>query len=91
MRDPRFRRQQEDNLRAPHVAPINALVDELIKTAGRGWVPYVSPLYGGVNARVLNIHRDPGPKTHDQQGGSSWRQEPSRCGSSSGSCLACGW
>ena len=72
MRDPRFRRQQEDNLRAPHVAPINALVDELIKTAGRGWVPCVSPLYGGVNARVLNIHRDPGPKTHDQQGGSGF-------------------
>jgi hypothetical protein len=72
MRDPRFRRQQEENLRAPHVAPVNALVDELASTAGRGWVPYVSPLYGGVNARVLNVHRDPGPKTDGRQGGSGF-------------------
>ena len=72
MRDPWFRQQQEANLRAPHVAPINALVDELIDTAGRGWVPYVSPLYGGVNARLLNVHRDPGPKTDCRQGGSGF-------------------
>jgi hypothetical protein len=72
MRDPWFRQQQEANLRAPHVAPVNALVDELIDTAGRGWVPYISPLYGGVNARVLNVHRDPGPKTDGRQGGSGF-------------------
>ena len=72
MRDPQFRQQQADNLRAPHVAPVNALVDELINPADRGWVPYVAPLYGGVNARVLNIHRDPGPKTHSQHGGSGF-------------------
>jgi hypothetical protein len=35
-------------------------------------VPYVAPVYGGVNARVLNIHRDPGPKTHSQHGGSGF-------------------
>lgn len=72
MRDPQFRQQQEDNLRAPHVAAVNALVDELVNTAGRGWMPYVSPLYGGVNARVLNVHRDPGPKTDGRQGGSGF-------------------
>ena len=72
MRDPQFRQQQKDGLRAPHVAPINALVDELIDPAGRGWVPYVAPAYGGVNARVLNIHRDPGPKTHSDLGGSGF-------------------
>jgi Uracil DNA glycosylase superfamily len=72
MRDPQFRQQQADDLRAPHVAPVNALVDELINPAGRGWVPYVAPLYGGVNSRVLNIHRDPGPKTHSQHGGSGF-------------------
>ncbi len=55
MRDPQFRQQQADNLRAPHVAPVNALADELINPAGRGWVPYVAPLYGAVNARVLNM------------------------------------
>jgi hypothetical protein len=72
MRDPQFRQQQADDLRAPHVAPVNALVDELVNPAGRGWVPYVAPLYGGVNARVLNIHRDPGPKTRSQHGGSGF-------------------
>jgi hypothetical protein len=59
MRDPRFRQQQLDGLRAPHVALINVLADELINPAGRGWVPYVAPLYGGVAARVLCIQRDP--------------------------------
>ena len=72
MRDPLFRQQQADDLRASHVAPVNALVDELIDPAGRGWVPSVAPVYGGVNARVLNIHRDPGPKTHSQHGGSGF-------------------
>ena len=72
MRDPQFRQQQADNLRAPHVASVNALVDALINPADRGWVPYVAPLYGGVNARMLNIHRDPGPKTHSQHGGSGF-------------------
>ena len=72
MRDPRFRQQQIDDLRAPHIAPVNALVDELADHAGRGWVPYVAPVYGGVNARVLNIQRDPGPKTHKELGGSGF-------------------
>jgi len=72
MRDPEFRQQQIDGLRAPHVAPVNALVDELIDPSGRGWVPYVAPVYGGVHASVLNIHRDPGPKTHLPHGGSGF-------------------
>ena len=72
MRDPKFRQQQEDGLRAPHIAPINALIDELVDPSGRGWVPYVAPVYGGVDARVLNIHRDPGRKTHTQYGGSGF-------------------
>ena len=72
MRDPQFRRQQIDDLRAPHIAPINALVDELTNPAGRGWVPYVAPVYGGVDARVLCIQRDPGPKTHSELGGSGF-------------------
>ncbi len=72
MRDPQFRRQQIDDLRAPHIAPVNALVDELTDPAGRGWVPYVAPVYGGVSARVLCIQRDPGPKTHSGLGGSGF-------------------
>ena len=72
MRDSKFRQQQEDGLRAPHVAPINALVDDLIDPAGRGWVPYVAPVYGGVNALVLCIQRDPGPMTNSRYGGSGF-------------------
>jgi hypothetical protein len=72
MRDPQFRQQQVDGLRTPHVEPVNALVDELIDPSGRGWVPYVAPVYGGVDARILCILRDPGPKTHSQYGGSGF-------------------
>jgi len=72
MRDPKFRQQQVAGLRAPHIAPVNALVDELIDPSGRGWVPYVAPVYGGVDARILCIQRDPGPKTHSQHGGSGF-------------------
>lgn len=70
--DLQFRQQQLDGLRAPHIAPVNALVDELINPSGRGWIPYVAPVYGGVDARVLCIQRDPGPKTHSQLGGSGF-------------------
>jgi hypothetical protein len=72
MSDPQFRQRQKDGVRAPQVAPINALVDELNDPSGRGWVPYVSPDYGGVDARVLTISRDPGPKTHRQHDGSGF-------------------
>ncbi len=64
MRDPEFRRSQLDGLRLPHIAPINALVDDL-RGGERGWLPYVAPLYGGVDARMLSVHRDPGPATND--------------------------
>lgn len=72
MRDPLFRQQQLDGVRAPHIAPVNALVDDLIDPSGRGWVPYVAPVYGGVDALVLCIQRDPGPKTNRQHGGSGF-------------------
>jgi hypothetical protein len=47
-------------------------VDELTDPAGRGWVPYVAPVYGGVDAHVLCMQRDPGPKTHNELGGSGF-------------------
>jgi hypothetical protein len=72
MRDPQFRQQQVDDLRAPHIAPVNALVDELTDPGGRGWVPFVALVYGGIDARVLCVQRDPGPKTHNELGGSGF-------------------
>ena len=71
MRDPVFRRSQEDGLRLPHVAPINLLVDEL-REEGRGWVPYVAPIYGGIEAEMLSILRDPGPMTDAARKGSGF-------------------
>jgi hypothetical protein len=72
MRDPAFRRSQEEGIRLAHIAPLNALVDELRNEDGRGWVPYIAPLYGGVEARMLSILRDPGPMTHNEAGGSGF-------------------
>lgn len=67
MADPAFRAQQERDRYAPHIASINHLVDELRESAGR-WMPYVAPWHGGVNAAVLSLLRDPGPKTTDADG-----------------------
>jgi len=47
------------------------LVDEL-RGEGRGWVPYLAPMYGGVDAEMLAILRDPGPMTHSGQRGSGF-------------------
>ncbi|UQE73801.1 uracil-DNA glycosylase [Gordonia sp. PP30] len=52
---------------APHVAPINEYVDNLVKMTGE-WLPYVAPTYGGVNARLLSVFQDPGPKTRVEHG-----------------------
>jgi len=71
MRDPLFKRSQEEGLRLPHVAPINALIDEL-REQGRGWVPYVAPIYGGVEAEMLSVLRDPGPMTNAAGNGSGF-------------------
>lgn len=67
MADPVFRAHQWEERYAPRIAPVNRYVDEL-REVGRGFVPYVAPLHGGVNARVLSILRDPGPATRDGVG-----------------------
>jgi hypothetical protein len=67
MADPVFRAEQRASIWAPHVAPVNRLVDDL-RSQGGGWVPYVAPLHGGIEARVLSVLRDPGPKTQEQRG-----------------------
>lgn len=63
MADPRFRAEQWAGRYAPHVAPLNRLVDGLVGYEDRGWLPYVAPVHGGTRARVLSVLRDPGPKT----------------------------
>ncbi|OPX15572.1 uracil-DNA glycosylase [Gordonia sp. i37] len=66
MADARYRREQAGGVYLPHVEPINRLVDEL--RTDEEWMPYVAPAMGGINARLLVIFRDPGPKTRDGQG-----------------------
>ncbi len=66
MRNPAFRDAQRAHLRDDHVAPVNALVDELA-TRGRGWVPHVAPVHGGTGAGLLWVARDPGPKVVDPE------------------------
>ncbi|MFJ7591314.1 uracil-DNA glycosylase [Streptomyces sp. NPDC097617] len=63
-----FRMEQERGRYAPHVRPINEMVDALREQDGRGWMPHVAPWHGGVEARVLSILRDPGPKTQEGVG-----------------------
>lgn len=51
--------------RAPHVAPVNDLVDKLRR--GGVFVPYAHQNQGGVHAPVLSVLRDPGDATQVTQ------------------------
>jgi hypothetical protein len=69
MRDPVFRQQQWDQRYAAHVAPLNRWIDaELNANAATGTAPYIPPLHGGVNASVVALLRDPGPKADGDRG-----------------------
>jgi hypothetical protein len=68
MRDPAFRAEQHRGIRLPHIAKFNDLVDKLRAEPGQGWMPYIAPLYGGTESRVLSVFQDPGPKTDDADG-----------------------
>ncbi len=63
-----FRKEQWERRHEPHIAPINRLVDELRRGSNHEGVPYVAPMYGGVNARLLSVLRDPGPMTQASGG-----------------------
>jgi len=63
MADRTYRAAQWENRYASHIKPINDLVDSLIDAGSNRWVPYVDPIYGGVDAELLCILQDPGPMT----------------------------
>jgi len=63
-----FWNDQLNRIYDSHISPINRYVDMLNEHSGRGWVPHVAPLYGGVNAKILSVLRDPGPKTQKDSG-----------------------
>lgn len=62
-----YRNEQWQHRFDSHIAPINQLIDKL-RNSGHGEVPYVAPIYGGVNARLLSVLRDPGPMTQGHKG-----------------------
>lgn len=68
MVEPEFRQEQWESRWAPHIEPINRFVDSLKGPELEQWIPYVAPIYGGINAELLNVLRDPGPKTLDGTG-----------------------
>ena len=68
MADPRFREDQWQRRYEPHIKPINRLVDSLRDEATGSWLPYVAPIYGGRDARLLSLLRDPGPRTREGEG-----------------------
>lgn len=67
MRDPEYRRHQHSLVYIDRLAPINQLVDALRSEEGE-WMPYVAPTYGGIEARILAVFRDPGPRTQQDKG-----------------------
>lgn len=67
--DPEVVRTKRERLFEGAAAPINELVVRLADT-NEGGAPFVDPDYGGVDAEVLLLLSDPGPKTQAEFEGS---------------------
>lgn len=63
MAEEAFRKSQENHRLDAHIAPINQFVAELQDPTNNLWLPEIAPMHGGIDALVLSILRDPGPKT----------------------------
>lgn len=68
MADVEFRREQFEHRFDPHIAPINEFVATLRNPDDGRWVPEVAPMHGGIDAVLLFVLRDPGPKTQEGVG-----------------------
>jgi hypothetical protein len=62
MRDKAYRAYQWAQRYTGRVAAVNRFIDELGAGHEAGRPPYVPPICGGVDALLLSISRDPGPK-----------------------------
>ena len=69
LRDPAEVARRRAMLGEPHAAPLAAFAASL---RGRGEVPDLDPLDGGVDARMLLLLEKPGPKTSPARGGSGF-------------------
>ena len=68
MAEDRFRNEQWQHRYDEQIAPLNRLVDKLRCDSMLENLPYVAPMYGGVNARLLSVLRDPGTMTQANRG-----------------------
>jgi hypothetical protein len=66
-----FWQRQRDQLRIPRIAPITDLVNALRWQRSYD-VPYVAPMYGGVEARLLTVLTSPGRQTRAAPGGTGF-------------------
>lgn len=71
-RSAEFRSVQWEQRFAPHVAPVNQLVDALIVERPGAWMPYVAAYHGGIDAEIVLLYQDPGPMTVTANGGSGF-------------------
>ncbi|GGC74199.1 hypothetical protein GCM10011410_29320 [Hoyosella rhizosphaerae] len=53
------RASRAKHLGAPHVVPINDLVDEIGRAMGWANLPYIDPTFGGINSRALLVMKAP--------------------------------
>ncbi len=72
MKEAAFRQDQQDHRMDPHIAPINQLVADLQDPDAGRWLPEVAPMHAGIDALVISVLRDPGPKTQEATGGSGF-------------------
>ena len=61
LRSEEYKRERMSMLNQPHIAPLTQYVEEL-RELGRGKIPYFDPMDGGVNAKILFVLQNPGPK-----------------------------
>lgn len=68
MADPGFLISQKVGIRNERVAAVNELVDVLrLEHPGQG-IPYIPPHYNALNARILILSSNPGPKATEPAG-----------------------
>jgi hypothetical protein len=68
MGDKAYREDQWARRYTGRVEPINRFIDELGAHDDFGHPPYVPPICGGVDALLLGVSRDPGPKAGGEEG-----------------------
>lgn len=59
MQDPAVRSARATHIYAPHIEPINRLVDQIGKDRGLTNLPYLDPSFGGTDALVLLMLKAP--------------------------------